>query len=92
MMNKGYAAIIIQNSSGSGRAERLQQKNIVKTYTYWQASKCQSIFSLANQACNTNIYVFKANEKHHKDDIVKFVDFTNDGYSVEQTAKRRALT
>ena len=29
----------------------------------------------------TNVYVFKVNEKHHKDEIVKFIDFSNDGYT-----------
>ena len=29
----------------------------------------------------TNIYVFKVGEKHHKDEMVKFIDFSNDGYS-----------
>ena len=29
----------------------------------------------------THIYVFKVNEKHNKDDVVKFIDFSNDGFS-----------
>ena len=30
---------------------------------------------------STHIYVFKVNEKHHKDEVVKFIDFSNDGYT-----------
>ena len=29
----------------------------------------------------THIYVFRVNEAHKKDDIVKFIDFSKDGYS-----------
>lgn len=29
----------------------------------------------------TNIYVFRVGEAHHNDDIVKFIDFSNDGYT-----------
>ena len=29
----------------------------------------------------TNIYVFKVGEKHEKDEMVKFIDFSNDGYT-----------
>jgi type IIS restriction enzyme M protein len=29
----------------------------------------------------TNIYVFRVGEPHQKDDIVKFIDFSNDGYT-----------
>ena len=37
----------------------------------------------------TNIYVFKVNEKHHEDDIVKFIDFSNDGYTRLSRKKSR---
>ena len=29
----------------------------------------------------TNIYVFRVGEAHQKDDVVKFIDFSNDGYT-----------
>ena len=29
----------------------------------------------------TNIYVFRVGETHQKDDVVKFIDFSNDGYT-----------
>lgn len=37
---------------------------------------------VGKSSVQTYIYVFKVNEKHHKDDIVKFIDFSNDGYTV----------
>jgi hypothetical protein len=36
---------------------------------------------IGKSSVQTNIYVFKVNEKHHKDDLVKFIDFSNDGYT-----------
>ena len=38
----------------------------------------------------TYIYVFKVNESHHKDEVVKFIDFSNDGYT--RTSRKKAVT
>ena len=80
MMSKGYAAIIIQNSSGSGRAKDYC-KRILEKNTLLASIKMPVDIFIGKSSVQTNIYVFKVNEKHHKDDIVKFIDFTNDGYS-----------
>jgi hypothetical protein len=80
MMNKGYAAIIIQNSSGSGRAKDYC-KRILEQNTLIASIKMPVDIFIGKSSVQTNIYVFKVNEKHHKDDIVKFIDFSNDGYT-----------
>ena len=80
MMNKGYGAIIIQNSSGSGKAKDYN-KRILAKHTLLASIKMPVDIFIGKSSVQTNIYVFKVNEKHHKDDIVKFIDFTNDGYS-----------
>jgi hypothetical protein len=80
MMNKGYAAIITQNSSGSGKAIDYN-KRILAKHTLLASIKMPVDIFIGKSSVNTNIYVFKINEKHHKDDIVKFIDFTNDGYT-----------
>lgn len=80
MMNKGYAAIIIQNSSGSGKAVG-HNKRILSKHSLLASIKMPVDIFIGKSSVNTNIYVFKVNEKHHKDDIVKFIDFTNDGYT-----------
>lgn len=80
MMNKGYAAIIIQNSSGSGKAKDYC-KRILETHTLLASIKMPVDIFIGKSSVQTNIYVFKVNEKHHKDDIVKFIDFSNDGYT-----------
>jgi hypothetical protein len=80
MMNKGYASIIIQNSAGSGRAKDYCKK-ILEKNTLLASIKMPVDIFIGKSSVQTNIYVFKINEKHHKDDIVRFVDFSNDGYS-----------
>lgn len=80
MMDKGYGAIITQNSSGSGKAIDYN-KRILSKHTLLASIKMPVDIFIGKSSVNTNIYVFKVNEKHHKDDIVKFIDFTNDGYT-----------
>ena len=80
MMNKGYAAIIIQNSAGSGKAKEYN-KTILKKHTLLASIKMPVDIFIGKSSVQTNIYVFKVNEGHHKDEMVKFIDFSNDGYT-----------
>ena len=87
MMNKGYAAIIIQNSAGSGKATEYN-KRILKSNTLLASIKMPSDIFIGKSSVQTNVYVFKVNEQHQKDDIVKFIDFSNDGYT--RTNRKKA--
>lgn len=87
MMNKGYGAIIIQNSSGSGKAVDYNKK-ILENHTLLASIKMPIDIFIGKSSVQTNIYVFKVNEKHHKDDIVKFIDFSEDGYA--RTNRKKA--
>ena len=80
MMSKGYAAIIIQNSAGSGRAHEFNKK-ILKHNTLVASIKMPTDLFVGKSSVQTNIYVFKVGEKHEKDEMVKFIDFSNDGYA-----------
>lgn len=80
MMNKGYAAIIIQRSSGSGKAVEYNRRILAK-HTLLASIKMPIDIFIGKSSVQTQIYVFKVNEKHHKDEIVKFIDFSNDGYA-----------
>ena len=80
MMEKGYAAIIIQNSAGSGKA-MTYNKNILKHSTLLASIKMPLDLFVGKSSVQTNIYVFRVGEAHQNDDIVKFIDFTNDGYT-----------
>jgi len=87
MMNKGYAAIIIQNSAGSGKAKNYNIE-ILKKHTLIASIKMPIDIFIGKASVQTNIYVFKVGEKHHKDDMVKFIDFSNDGYT--RTNRKKA--
>lgn len=80
MMSRGYAAIIIQNSAGSGKASEFN-KRILKHSTLLASIKMPIDLFLGKSSVQTNIYVFRVGEAHQKDDIVKFIDFSVDGYT-----------
>lgn len=80
MMSKGYAAIIIQNSAGSGKAVEYNKK-ILQHSTLLASIKMPIDLFVGKSSVQTNIYVFRVGETHQKDDIVKFIDFSNDGYT-----------
>lgn len=87
MMNKGYAAIIIQNSAGSGKAKEYNKK-ILEKHTLIASIKMPIDLFIGKSSVQTNIYVFQVNQKHHKDEMVKFIDFSNDGYT--RTNRKKA--
>ena len=87
MMNKGYAAIIIQNSAGSGKATEYN-KRILKKHTLLASIKMPADIFIGKSSVQTNVYVFKVGEQHQKDDVVKFIDFSNDGYT--RTNRKKA--
>lgn len=80
MMEKGYAAIIIQSSAGSGKASEYN-KRILKKNTLLASIKMPIDLFVGKSSVQTHIYVFRANEAHKDDDVVKFIDFSNDGYA-----------
>ena len=43
---------------------------------------------IGKASVQTNIYVFKVGEKHHPDEMVKFLDFSEDGYT--RTARKKS--
>ena len=87
MMEKGYAAIIIQNSAGSGKAIEFNKK-ILKHSTLLASIKMPIDLFVGKSSVQTNVYVFRVGEAHQKDDIVKFIDFSNDGYT--RTNRKKA--
>lgn len=87
MMRKGYAAIIIQNSAGSGKASGYN-KRILKHSTLLASIKMPNDLFIGKSSVQTNIYVFRVGEAHQKDDVVKFIDFSNDGYT--RTNRKKA--
>lgn len=80
MMQRGYAAIIIQNSTGSGKATSYN-KNILKHSTLLASIKMPIDLFVGKSSVQTYVYVFRVGEAHQNDDVVKFIDFSNDGYT-----------
>lgn len=87
MMEKGYAAIIIQNSAGSGKAVGYN-KNILKHSTLLASIKMPNDLFIGKSSVQTNVYVFRIGEAHQRDDTVKFIDFSVDGYT--RTNRKKA--
>jgi len=87
MMNKGYAAIIIQNSAWSGKAKEFNQR-ILQKHTLVASIKMPADIFIWKAGVQTNVYVFKVNESHHPDEMVRFIDFSNDGYT--RTSRKKA--
>ena len=89
MMEKGYAAIIIQNSAGSGKAREINRR-ILQNNTLLASIKMPLDLFIGKSSVQTNIYVFKVGEKHKAKSTVKFIDFSDDGYT--RTNRKKAST
>ena len=87
MMEKGYAAIIIQNSAGSGKAREINRR-ILQNNTLLASIKMPLDLFIGKSSVQTNIYVFKVGEPHEKEETVKFIDFSDDGYT--RTNRKKA--
>lgn len=80
MMKRGYAAIIIQGSAGSGKAKEYNVR-ILKHHTLLASIKMPIDLFIGKSSVQTYIYVFRVNEPHDANEVVKFIDFSNDGYT-----------
>lgn len=79
MVHGGKAAIIIQDSAGSGRAVATNQR-ILKKHRLVASIKMPMDTFQPNAGVQTSIYIFEAGVPHDFDETVKFIDFRNDGY------------
>lgn len=87
MMDHGYAAIIIQDSTGSGKASDYNTR-ILKHSTLLASIKMPLDLFRGKSGVQTYIYVFRVGEAHQSDDIVKFINFSDDGYT--RTNRKKA--
>ena len=87
-MKRGYAAVIVQNSAGSGKAVEYNRE-ILKHHTLLASIKMPIDLFIGKSSVQTNIYVFRVGEKHEKDSVVRFVDFSHDGYTRTNRKKAR---
>lgn len=89
MMTRGYAAVIIQNSAGSGKAVTYNRKILEKNSLIASIKMPIDLF-LGKSSVQTYIYVFRVGEAHQADDTVRFIDFSNDGYTRANRKKSRS--
>lgn len=75
----GLGAIIIQDSAGSGRGITTA-KEILKNHTLLSSIKMPVDLFVPMAGVQTSIYIFEAHKPHDYDQVVKFIDFRNDGY------------
>lgn len=79
MMDHGYAAIIIMNSAGSGNAVGYNM-SILEHSTLLASIKMPLDLFGNKSSVQTYIYVFQVGISHKKDNKVKFINFSYDGY------------
>jgi len=80
MKKGGKGAVIIQDSAGAGKAI-LTNQSILKKHKMIASIKMPADLFNPNAIVQTSIYVFESGTPHNFDyDIVKFIDFRNDGY------------
>ena len=85
-MTTGYAAILIQDSAGSGQGLPYT-KNILKNNTLQASIKMSSGLFGNKASVSVYIFVFKVNRPHELNDLVTFIDFSEDGYSRQNRKK-----
>lgn len=79
MEKGGLAAIIIQDSAGSGKAIKTNVE-ILKKHTLIASIKMPTDLFQPMAGVQTSIYIVEAHKPHDFDQTVKFIDFRNDGY------------
>ena len=87
MMKSGSAAVIIQDSAGSGKAVAFNRAILERNALIASIKMPVDLFS-GKSSVQTSIYVFKVGEEHNANQIVKFIDLRNDGY--KRSNRRRA--
>lgn len=84
-MNDGYGCVLIQENAGSGMGHPYTE-NILKHSTLKASIHMSNIFC-GKAGVQTAIYLFKVGRPHEQDDIVTFIDFSNDGYARQSRKK-----
>lgn len=84
-MKSGRAAILIQENAGSGNGLPYT-KDILKNNTLVASIHMADIFR-GKAGVQTAIYVFDIGKPHNEKQLVKFIDFTNDGYTRQNRKK-----
>lgn len=85
-MTTGYAAVLIQENAGAGQGGEYT-KRLLKNNTLIASIHMPDKLFSGKASVQTAVYVFKVAEPHNLKRKVKFIDFTNDGYSRQNRKK-----
>lgn len=85
-METGYGAVLIQENAGSGQGD-VYAKRILEKNTLIASIHMPSDLFNGKSSVQTAIYLFQVNRPHEIDDIVTFIDFSEDGYSRQNRKK-----
>ena len=78
-MQKGFACVLIQESAGAGNGG--YPKKILKKSSLVASIKMPVDLFSGKASVQTAIYLFEAGKPHNQDNLVTFVDFSEDGYT-----------
>lgn len=84
-MKSGRGVILIQENAGSGNGLPYT-KNLLKNNTLLASIHMSDIFC-GKAGVQTAIYVFEIGKAHNVKQMVKFIDFSNDGYTRQNRKK-----
>ncbi|MBX7490623.1 HsdM family class I SAM-dependent methyltransferase [Helicobacter himalayensis] len=90
-MSKGRACVIIQENAGSGNGLPYT-KEILEHSTLLASIKMPSDLFAGKSSVQTAIYLFEVGTPHNEKQQVKFIDFSNDGYTRAARKKAKAST
>ena len=90
-MKKGKAAVIIKENAGSGGGKQWvgHTKEILTHSTLLASIKMPIDLFIGKSSVQTAIYVFEVGKPHNKDKLVKFIDFSFDGYKRQYKKKAK---
>lgn len=90
-MNCGKAAVLIQENAGSTQGAGYTKKILEKNTLLASIHMSTDLF-IGKSSVQTAIYVFEVGKPHDTEKLVKFIDFSNDGYTRQSRKKSSQST
>lgn len=85
-MQTGYGAVLIQENAGSGQGDVYSKRILEKNTLIASVHMPVDLFN-GKSSVQTAIYLFQVNRPHEADDVVTFIDFSEDGYTRQNRKK-----
>lgn len=85
-MEKGRAAVIIQENAGSGKGDEFT-KTILQRNSLLASIRMPKDLFIGKSSVQTAIYLFEVGTPHDEKNLVTFIDFSKDGYARQNRKK-----